>query len=74
MLQLQLFIPLGNSLTFKKTSLLRSLYILSPLIKVLIKSYDFNMETFPTTDQHNENNALHAYFLPAVSTKSATFP
>ena len=32
------------------------------------------METFPTTDQHNENYALYAHFLPAVSTKSATFP
>ena len=37
-------------------------------------SYDFQMETFPTTDQHNENYALHAHFLPAVSTKSAKFP
>ena len=41
---------------------------------MLSKSYDFQMETFLTTDQHTENNALHAHCLPAVSPKSATFP
>ena len=74
MLQLQLFILLGNSLTFKKSCFLRNLYILFPLIEILSMSYDFQMETFPTTDQPNENYALHAHFLPAVSAKSATFP
>ena len=74
MLQLKLFILLGNSLTFKKSSFLRNLYILFPLIEILSMSYDFQMETFPTTDQPNENYASHAHFLPAVSTKSATFP
>ena len=68
------FYPFWQLLNIEEILLLRNLYLLSPSIKMLSKSYDFQMKHFLTTDQHTENNALYAHCLPAVSPKSVICP